>query len=290
MAKFWMDGKSKMKDAVSYNFTPSLIAKSTFFYMQSMGHFHCDRDYYTKREGYGSYLLIYTVSGKGFAEYRGRSYELRRGQVLLMDCRDYQEYRSDREDLWEIKWIHFNGSSSDDYFGLIYSKYGPVIDMQDNLSIPDYLGEVVRLVENNDFQLEVKVSRLLVEMLSELLLSGLQENEYNKFNPFNENVKAAIEFVEENFHRSISLKDMAAAVCSSEYHFSRVFKRVTGYSPYEYLIKFRINRAKSLLKGTNKTIEEIAVCVGFCSISNFIRTFRELEAMTPFKYRRYWMG
>lgn len=288
MRGYWVDSKGKMHNRVSYNYTPSLTARTTFFYLQSLGHFICDSEYLTKREGYRSYLLIYTISGKGYARYRGRSYEVKEGQVLLMDCYDYQEYWTDKTDLWQFKWIHFNGSTSSEYFNLVYERFGPVIDIHGRQNVPECLDRIIQQVVRNNFQVEVNVSRLIVEILSELLLSDTQKKEEPEFRLLNENIRSAVEYVEYNFDKDISLKDMASAACCSEFHFSRIFKRVTGYSPYEYLLKYRINRAKSLLKDGNFTVEEIAGLVGFGSISNFIRTFKSLEDMTPLKYRKYW--
>lgn len=288
MNRYWVDGKVNMPNMVSYNYTPSLVAKSTFFYLQSLGHFFCDSEYYTKREGYKSYLLIYTISGKGYAKYRGRSYETGEGQVLLMDCYDYQEYWTDKTDPWQFKWIHFNGSTSSEYFNLIYDRFGPLVDMHGKPRLLECLDEIIRQVMNNDFQAEVNVSRLIMEILSELLLSDAHKNEEPELKLWNESIRSALDYVDNNYDKDISLKDMASAACCSEFHFSRVFKRVTGYSPYEYLLKYRINKAKSHLKDSNFTVEEIAGLVGFSSISNFIRTFKALEEITPLKYRKYW--
>ncbi len=290
MGKFWIDGNVNMPNMISYNYTPSLMAKSTFFYLQTMGHFICDSEYYTKREGFRSYLLIYTISGKGYAKYRGRNYEIREGQVLFMDCYDYQEYWADKAEPWQFKWLHFNGATSAEYFNLIYDRLGPVMDMHGRRRLPEFIDEVINQVMENDFELEVNVSRLIVEILSELLLSGNQKQEELEPRLLNENIRSALDYVDNNYEKDISLKDMASAACCSEFHFSRVFKRVTGYSPYEYLLKYRINRAKSHLKDSNSTVEEIAAKVGFSSISNFIRTFKSLEEMTPLKYRKYWIG
>ena len=49
MKEFWVDGKVNMTNMVTFNYTSSFIARSTFFYLQSMGYFHCDNEYYTKR-------------------------------------------------------------------------------------------------------------------------------------------------------------------------------------------------------------------------------------------------
>lgn len=74
----------------------------------------------------------------------------------------------------------------------------------------------------------------------------------------------------------------------SESHFTHVFKRYTGTSPYEYLIKYRINHSKFLLKQSVIPIGDIAEAVGFKNVNNYIREFKKLVGTTPLKYRNYW--
>lgn len=274
----------------AYSCTPSILAKTTFFYVQGVGHFHCNKDYYTRREGYKSFLLIYTMNGKGYANYRGKQYELEKGKALLMDCYDYQEYFTDREELWDIKWLHFYGGTSEEYFNIIYEKHGPVINIGDDSSTASFIDSIMELAKEQDVQFEIKASNLIVQILTSLMLVASEKNGASHEESRDRMVQAALEFVEKNYSANIKLGDMAQAACCSMYHFIRVFKRVTGYSPYEFLIKYRINRAKDLLRTTNVTVEAIADSIGFDSTSSFIKTFREIEGLTPLKYRRFWNG
>lgn len=273
---------------VSYHHTPSMVAKSAYFYVQDIGHYGCDAEYYTKREGYHSFLLIYTVSGSGRARYRDREYELKPGQALLMNCYEYQEYSTGKNGFWEIKWIHFYGSTSEEYFNIIYNKHGAVIDLSECNVIETILDEILRLADKSSFLPEAKAALLITQLLTELLLEDGDVSENVNSRPLNEHVQKALDYVENHYSEDISISDLAGHSCCSEYHFSRLFKKEIGYSPYEYILKFRINKAKNLLKNTGGTVGEIAEGVGFSSTSNFIRTFRELEGMTPLRYRRYW--
>ena len=291
MKEMWVDSYIvKKADTESYNYTPSIAAKSAFFYLKSVGHFFCDFNFYVRRKNHKSFLLIYTVAGKGYAKYRGKEYKLKKGQAILFDCYDYQEYRSDGTELWKIKWLHFNGSSSGDYFNLIYNNMGPVVNMYEGTLIPECLDEILKIMEEGDLKLEIKVSGLIVRMLTEILLSASARPNGDESSLRDDRIRAALEYIDLNYTKGTTLKEMAAAACVSVYHFTRLFKNATGYSPYEYLVKYRINKAKGLLKTTEVTVDEIAGKVGFESASNFTRTFRELEDMTPVRYRRYWSG
>lgn len=288
MKKIWIESNVGMKNQLSYNYTPSFLARSSFFYIQSMGHFYCDENYFTRRKGYRSILLIYTLGGKGYAIFRDKKYELTRGQVLLMNCYDYQEYYTDKKDLWEIKWMHFNGASSEQYYNIIYKNYGPVIDMRDNPSCLDDINKIIYLLSTGDMQFEVKASNIIVNILTNIIIAIPHRQDMQGQQERSVKIDSVIGFIEENYNKNISLEYMAKFACSSKYHFSREFKNVTGYSPYEYLIKYRINKAKSLLETTGNSIKEISRDVGFESTSNFIHTFKKLEGLTPLQYHNYW--
>ena len=72
----------------------------------------------------------------------------------------------------------------------------------------------------------------------------------------------------------------------SKYHFIRIFKRIIGITPYNYLTNYRINISKTLLISTDKTISEISEECGFSDTSNFISQFKKHTGQRPFEYRK----
>lgn len=94
-------------------------------------------------------------------------------------------------------------------------------------------------------------------------------------------LQQVIEYVNANLVENLSLKAMSEQVCMSQYHFARLFKQSTNFSPYQYVIKCRIERAKQLLKQGKFSIPEIALLVGFADQSQFTRHFKRLMGVTP---------
>ena len=86
--------------------------------------------------------------------------------------------------------------------------------------------------------------------------------------------------------RTIRVGDLAQAVHMSPSHFSRVFKQQTGFSPYDYVLVSRLNRAKEYLQKTSMTVSEIAYEVGFNSDTNFIFFFKSNTGLSPAKFRK----
>lgn len=83
-----------------------------------------------------------------------------------------------------------------------------------------------------------------------------------------------------------SLIRLAREAGMSEFHFSRAFKRTTGFKPSQYFINLRMERARRLLRETNRSIIEIGLNVGYTSPSHFSRTFHREVGISPSRYRR----
>lgn len=82
-----------------------------------------------------------------------------------------------------------------------------------------------------------------------------------------------------------ALLDLAERAGLSPFHFLRVFRKVTGVSPHQFLLRLRLNAAALRLRRTNEPITEIAYATGFEDLSNFIRTFRAEFGAAPSRYR-----
>ena len=94
-----------------------------------------------------------------------------------------------------------------------------------------------------------------------------------------------LEYINEHLDRDIKLADLAQLLDISQFHFSHMFKRAIGTSPYQYLLQQRVERAKQLLKQTERSIMDIALDCGFNSHSHLSKQFRQFTGMTPKAYR-----
>ena len=96
-------------------------------------------------------------------------------------------------------------------------------------------------------------------------------------------VNRALSFIQQNHTSDISLADIAAAARMSPFHFTRLFKRVIGVAPYQYLIQMRVNSARALITagGGGYSLAEIATSVGFADQSHLTRHFKRVLGVTP---------
>ncbi|MEM6451764.1 MAG: helix-turn-helix transcriptional regulator [Cyanobacteria bacterium P01_D01_bin.105] len=94
-----------------------------------------------------------------------------------------------------------------------------------------------------------------------------------------------LDYIDAYLDREITLADLAKLVGMSQFHFGRLFKQSLGLSPYQYLLRQRVERAKQLLRQTDSSVAEIALECGFNSHSHLGRKFRQLTGVTPKAYR-----
>jgi AraC family transcriptional regulator len=98
-------------------------------------------------------------------------------------------------------------------------------------------------------------------------------------------VVEAIRLVEGNAPRPIELSEMAKTSGMSKHHFLRVFRKLTGVTPHQYLIGARLRRAALALASSQRPVLEIALDAGFGDLSTFNKRFRTTFGLTPTQYR-----
>lgn len=94
-----------------------------------------------------------------------------------------------------------------------------------------------------------------------------------------------LEYIQAHIDADLSLHDLAQAAGLSPFHFSRLFKNSTGLPPHQYVLHWRIEEAKRLLRHTRLDLAEIAARVGFRDQSHFTARFRQITGDTPKRWR-----
>lgn len=151
-----------------------------------------------------------------------------------------------------------------------------------------------RIAESSNTSSENPVVGLRVELKNALSLQKmvdiwrkaieryceLSNNEQSVFARF------AKEYVCEHYSENIKLQEIASLCNINATYLSRVFKEETGESFSDYLIAYRIEMAKLLLKDVRLNISEVSEKVGYCDAKHFSKSFRSAVGITPKEYRK----
>ena len=93
-------------------------------------------------------------------------------------------------------------------------------------------------------------------------------------------------WVEAHSQEPVQLATLARRAGLSPFHFLRVFTRVLGVTPHQYLVAARLRRAAHLLADPARPVTDVAFDVGFGDLSHFVRTFRRAAGVSPGRFRR----
>jgi AraC-like DNA-binding protein len=144
------------------------------------------------------------------------------------------------------------------------------------------------LAEKEGFDSVLELMAVLHELSlspdSRTLSDGVTYNTELIYND-SQRVEKVVDFINENFSRTIRLAEAADLVEMAETAFSRFFKAKTGITFVDYLNDIRIGHASRLLIDTTSPIAEIAQECGFTSLTNFNRIFKKRKGLVPKDFR-----
>lgn len=272
-------------------FTPSNTAKSNYLYLKCAGCREAGQDFLSDQPVTESYTLLYTYSGAGELEYMDRRFILGPGDGFLIDCRQPYSYRCGADsDNWDFVWFNMCGNTFSVYYSQFAVARKPVFHASEGSELEMLIRRLGRTAtQKSSAQSELMASTTIICILTQLVLldcGGANVSTERRSVPGY--IDGIMERMTSGYAGHITLDSLAAEFNVSKYHLSREFKKYTGYSPNEYLISVRINRAKELLRRTNYSVGEISQLTGCGDVNHFIQLFKSREKTTPAAFRRHW--
>lgn len=260
--------------------TPSEQARDLLYYVTSCGRFFTEYGYQIARGDYHNFMIFYILSGRLSVTGDGRAMVADKGKVGFLNCHRPHEYHAIGHA--EFLWAHLDGGSTEKFYHCLTRRYGGFVFSHPGADgVRDMLSRLVGSYQSGQRLTEAERSRQLYALLTHLLEGGETGPEEDAlFAP-------ALQFMRDNIANAVTLREIAATVNMSHYHFSHLFKKRYGCSPYEYLLLERINRAKYLLKTTALPVKEIAQQVGYLNASTFSSAFTARVGLSPTMFREY---
>ncbi len=243
------------------------------------------------------YQLIYCQRGKGKIEIGERDFSAMPGRAYLVPPMAMHSITPEEGmRIAEVKFVIDSEELSKAIGELPWE-----IDIDEHVSLRLSMKEIVReglsgalfSHESTNAALMLFLIRLLREHNVKAEDMGLQSYYFNR-SPGKESDPSAtsdadflkvLDYIERHLSEEISLDDLARIVHFEKTYLITKFKEIWGLSPMKYVNTMRIERAKSLLRRSDKSITEIAYETGFGSIHYFSRYFKESVGITPNEYR-----
>lgn len=151
---------------------------------------------------------------------------------------------------------------------------------------------ILSLNQKNGFDSVMELISILHDLSSSRNMRTLSDSTFSNFHqPSNSRrIEKAFEYLNSNYDKQISLKEIAKLVNMTEVSFSRFIKKRTGSTYIDTLNEIRLGHASRMLIDTTHSIAEISFNCGFNNISNFNRLFKKKKNCTPKEFRESFSG
>jgi len=153
--------------------------------------------------------------------------------------------------------------------------------------LAEFVAELTAEKPGKEIVMRALVEQTLVHLLRNYSTPRLSEElELSRVGLVDRRIRRSVELMHSQIDQDLTLKSLAAASYLSPFHFARLFKKLTGASPHNYLAGIRATRAQLLLAETDLSVTEIGMRVGYLSGSHFTKAFRLATGTTPREFRQ----
>ncbi|MEH7121321.1 AraC family transcriptional regulator [Neobacillus vireti] len=253
------------------------------FVLYSLGLNH-RQEYINRPSGMPFFQWIQAVKGSGVLEIDKKQYVVEEGSGMLFFPNVGHKYYGVSKE-WIVHFMCFTGYGTKEFFENIGIEQSGIYKLNDIEKVKKYLEELF-LIYTRDSRMEMyDFSRVLYDILLEFPKSTTLPNERMIQNQ-NNKVHLVMDYINQHYNEPIVLSDLAEKVQLSKEYLCQLFKKINGFSIFDYITDVRLVNAKTLLiKERNEKIKNISKMCGYEDVSYFGMVFKKKEGITPAKFR-----
>jgi AraC-like DNA-binding protein len=225
------------------------------------------------------YGLVFIIDGSALFQFEDQSFSVQKNDIVYLPKGSQYITRAHARGVYHFMVISFQLQSDD------VLKHIPLpIHMKPaQAQLCQHLfRELVKRWKRKDVVYKLKCHAILSDLLYRLIVEFLNQHfDHHSI----EKIKPAVETMNRYYTHCLHIQDLARQVNLSPSHFRRLFHKIYGLSPQQYLLNLRINHAKDLLLSEMYTITEVAKRSGFANIYYFSRAFRQATGVPPSEFK-----
>jgi AraC-like DNA-binding protein len=268
---------------ISLYATPNPSHQEVFYTVPRAGHLLAGTEHHIKRDHFPGHELILCLRGKGWTRIAGRMHQVRRGDLVWINCHHPHEHGAVQDDPWEVYWIRAEGPRLAQLSDLLGVRDTPFISGMDLRKASPVFKQLFRLIAEGAPSSPALIHAQVAELVAQAYCARQQSGELTpKIPPA---LARCVEQMKLFYFEKHTVPSLARLAGLSPTHFSRVFKTSFGTSPIDWLRRERISQAKRRLADTADDIKEIAEQVGYSDRYFFSKDFKKHTGFTPSQFR-----
>lgn len=232
------------------------------------------------------FKIHYIHKGKGTFRLGNKTYHLEEGQGFLICPNVIAYYKADDKEPWSYSWCAFDGINAEAYLKRAnLTNDNPIFEYNKDNKINKCFEEMIQATnseKSSDLRLQSLLYLFLATIIDETVLDSFYEETKTNKNLY---INKAIDFIHINYSRKIRVSEVAKFISLDRKYISKLFKDIVGVTIQDYLISFRINKAKEMMKDKQLSIGDISRSVGYDNPLIFSKIFKKVNGMSPSKYR-----
>ncbi|MBQ9031810.1 MAG: AraC family transcriptional regulator [Parasporobacterium sp.] len=231
-----------------------------------------------------NYVIHLVLEGKGYLHVGEKVYEITANQAFLLRPGVETFYQADNDTPWEYAWVGFHGPQSEKIIARMgFARDRDVVRVGDARVLAGYINN---MLDHRDL---TYVNYLKRGAYLDLLVADIiQFADIPEQTPqFSEEayVDLAIENIISNYDRPVRIAKVADRIGINRSYLSIIFKKKTGVSPQQYLIRYRMEKSAELLTETELSIRAVAMAVGYSDPLTFSKAFKQHYGVSPTIFR-----
>lgn len=230
------------------------------------------------------FVVHYVESGEGSVSINDRRYHLNSGDMFFIFPMQRNRYRASQVRPWKYRWIGFSGERAAALLASVgITADHPVLLRTTSDAINMGFQAIFELLTQRQAGYGLKATSIFLDVLWQFL-------ERQRHTPVIvshriDYVSTTKRLIHSSYNRNVPIAEIATKLGVNRSYLSQIFRRSTGESIQEYLIGYRMERAKEHLSHTDLPIHAVAQAVGYSSYYSFAKRFRAVVGAAPSEYR-----
>ena len=228
----------------------------------------------------GKFILHYVVDGQGKLCMHGKEYFMQGGEAFVIYPQELAYYEADETNPWRYLWVIFDGPKAEEILRSI-----GITEEQPMLYPAESSAEILVCMENLLYECEQEYQTIgNFYMLLQTMKRCIEAVE-KKLPPQQDYVEKIKRYIEYRYAEDVKVSELAEHCGLNRSYMTKCFTEDTGLSPKEYLMQYRMKKAKELLKNSELPVSNVAYTVGYSDPLAFSKMFRKREGVSPLEYR-----